>query len=566
MEYLLGIDLGTTNCTVTAIDEKGKTTLIKNRDGDAVTPSAVYFCEKKNNYIIGKKAKELAPDDINGQLVTLVKRQMGSEKTKVRKDRVTGRYKPYDYWGRLFSPEEISSKILKQLKEDAEAQLKTKVTKAVITCPAYFKQDQKEATRNAGKLAGFDVMEVITEPTAAALSYSTVSQKLNDNGKERVFVFDLGGGTFDVTIIDLSKDEKGISNVTKCTDGDPRLGGADWDNICRSDVIKEFKKKYNVNVVLEKGPDKERTIGRLTLDVERLKQELSKPDVIEATVTMEYKGRSIDVTYTRDQYAKVTDEFTDKCRVKCKSLMKDAGMTWDEIDTILMVGSMSNCLFIQDALKELSGKDVVFGVIDPKVCVSFGSALHAYTKYCKTKDKPSVIPSPTKPLKYEETIVSNEIIEGKKDKKSKRSNVTIIDAKSVLPASICLKGMKGGKEFCKQMLLKNEPYPCFFEADFPMSSDNMSEVQLPVFEGESEDPDENTELGQVILALEGNHSRKDTIHVKFEIDDSGIIQVSATDNKTNKSVVGKIVRNNLLSFEEIEEAKKESENDVFCLI
>ena len=184
MEYLLGIDLGTTNCTVTAVDEKGNTTVIKNRDGDVVTPSAVYFCEKENNYIIGKKAKELAPEDVNGQLVTLVKRQMGSDRTKVRRNPVTGKYKPYEYWGRMFSPEEISSKILKQLKEDAETQLKTKVTQAVITCPAYFKQAQKEATRIAGKLAGFDVLEVITEPTAAALSYSTVSKKLTTNGKE----------------------------------------------------------------------------------------------------------------------------------------------------------------------------------------------------------------------------------------------------------------------------------------------------------------------------------------------------------------------------------------------
>ena len=247
MEYLLGIDLGTTNCTVTAIDENGRTTVIRNRDGEFVTPSAVYFCEKKNNFIIGKKAKELASEDANDRLVTLVKRQMGSEKNKVRYDPITGKYKPYEYWNKIFSPEEISSKILKQLKEDAEAQLETKISQAVITCPAYFKQLQKDATMKAGQLAGLEVLEVITEPTAAALSYSTVSQKkVERNGKETVFVFDLGGGTFDITIIDLIKDKNGISVSTKCTDGDARLGGSDWDSTCRGNIIEIFNKKFGV--------------------------------------------------------------------------------------------------------------------------------------------------------------------------------------------------------------------------------------------------------------------------------------------------------------------------------
>ena len=556
MEYLLGIDLGTTNCTVTAIDENGDTTVIKNRDGDVVTPSAVYFCEKENNFIIGKKAKELASEDVNERLVTLVKRQMGSEKTKVRRNPVSGKYKPYEYWGRLFSPEEISSKILKQLKEDAEAQLNTKVSQAVITCPAYFKQAQKEATRIAGELAGFDVLEVITEPSAAALSYSTVSKKLQDSGKETVFVFDLGGGTFDVTIIELTKEGKKVYTAQKSTDGDPRLGGADWDSICRGNVIKSFNDKYNVNVALEKGPEKEKTVGRLTLEVERLKKELSDPDINEASVTMEYKGHSIKETYTREKYANVTDELTEKCRVKCKNLMRETTMTWDEIDTILMVGSMSHCLFIQDALRNLSGKEVFFGLIDPKVCVSLGAALYAYNKYCQKHNKVAEVSSQNEVLNYAGK---------KKGKKSKDSTVTIEDSTSVLPASICLKGMKNGKVSCKTMLKRNQPYPCSYEDDFPMSFDNMTEVKLPVLEGESEDPSENTEIGLVVLELDGNNKKGDLVHVRFEIDESGIIQVFAKDHKTNKSVQGKIQRNNLLSFDEIEEAKQYSENDFFLI-
>ena len=386
MEYLLGIDLGTTNCTVTAVDENGKTTVIRNRDGEFVTPSAVYFCEKENNFIVGKKAKELAPSDTDGRLVTLVKRQMGCEKNKVRKNPITGKYKPYEYWNKIFSPEEISSKILKQLKEDAESQLETKISQAVITCPAYFKQAQKEATRIAGELAGFDVLEVITEPSAAALSYSTVSKFLKENGKERVFVFDLGGGTFDATIIDLLKDENGISSTTKCTDGDARLGGADWDNICRGNIIEMFNKKFGIKFNLEKGIEKEKTVGQLTLDVEKLKKELSNPNVDSAKITMEYMGHSVEEIYTREKYANITNEFTEKCRIKCNNLMKDAGMTWDDIDTVLMVGSMSNCLFIQDALRKLSDKEILFGKIDPKTCVSEGgNKILAMPIYTTTK-------------------------------------------------------------------------------------------------------------------------------------------------------------------------------------
>ena len=565
MEYLLGIDLGTTNCTVTAIDENGKTVVIRNRDGDFVTPSAVYFTEKKNSFIVGKRAKELAPEDTEGRLVTLVKREMGSEKTKVRYSKMKQTYKPYIYWNKTFSPEEISAKILKQLKEDAEAQLGEKISKAVITCPAYFKQLQRDATKKAGQIAGLDVLEIITEPTAAALTYSTVSRKVEENGSERVFVFDLGGGTFDVTIIDLQKDDDGISITTKCTDGDARLGGADWDNLCRGNVIEMFNKKFGVEFQYEKGDEKERTKGQLTLDVEKLKKELSGPDVESAKIRMEFKGHAIEETYTRERYANVTNEMWEKCRIKCVNLLKDASMIWDDIDTILMVGSMSNCLFIQDALRELSGKEVLFGVIDPKTCVSQGAAIHAHKKYCDKKGIEAVVQTPEESPRYDEadgdTEATKEIT--KLEEEGKRVSTKILKATSVLPASICLKGMSRNREVCRKMLFKNHSYPCTFEADYPMSFDNMTEVKLPVLEGESEEPTENTELGQIVLGLEGTHKRGDMVHVKFEIDSSGIIQVSAIDRKTNKSVMGEIRWNGALTEEEVEQAKSESEEDIF---
>lgn len=567
MEYLLGIDLGTTNCTVTAIDENGKTTVIRNRDGEFVTPSTVYFCEKRNNFIVGKKAKELAPEDTEGRLVTLVKRQMGSEKNKVRKNSVTGKYKPYEYWNKIFSPEEISSKILKQLKEDAESQLNTKISQAVITCPAYFKQLQRDATMKAGELAGLEVLEVITEPTAAALSYSTVSKKVEEKGKETVFVFDLGGGTFDITIIDLIKDKNGVSVTTKCTEGDARLGGADWDSTCRGNIIEMFNKKFGIKFNLEKGDEKEKTLGQLTLDVERLKKELSKPNVESAKIRMEYKGHSIEENYTRDRYANITNRLTEQCKIKCINLMKDVGMTWKDIDTILMVGSMSNCPFIQDMLVKLSEKEILFGVIDPKTCVSQGAAIHAYKKFCDKKGVETIVQTPEETPRYDMSENDSEAVEEiiKIENEGNRVSSKIALATSVLPASICLKGMRGGKEVCKKMLLKNHTYPCAFEADYPMSLDNMSEVSLPVYEGESDEPTENSELGQVVLGLEGSHKKGDMVHVKFEIDSSGIIQVSAIDRKTNKSVVGEIRKNGSLSQEEMNQVLIDSEEDFFLI-
>ncbi len=266
MNYVLGIDLGTTNCSVTAIDEDGRTTVIKNTDGEYITPSAVYFENEKNTFIVGKRAKQKAIFG-DGRLVTLVKREMGRKKEEVRYDKFDRSFHPYNFWGRDFSPEEISSKILNQLRRDANRELGTDVRRAVITCPGYFGQNEKEATRIAGEMAGLEVLEVIPEPTAAALSYSTVCKK----DRERVFVFDLGGGTFDVTILEISKENGGISVETRQCGGDPRLGGADWDFYLLDYVITKFDEKFHRDLSFEEGEEKEKAYGKLKLDVENVK-------------------------------------------------------------------------------------------------------------------------------------------------------------------------------------------------------------------------------------------------------------------------------------------------------
>ena len=321
MSTVIGIDLGTTNCSVTAVDEDGNITVIKNRDGEYITPSAVYFNAIPNSYLIGKRAKEKARTDPKN-LVTLVKREMGKLKEEVRFNRMDRKPIPYVYWGRMFSPEEISSKILKQLKEDVECALDKEIKQAVITCPAYFGQNEKEATRLAGELAGLDVLEVIPEPTAACLKYGTLSNR----EKETVFVFDLGGGTFDITIVEIANGENGKNIEVKCCGGDSKLGGADWDYYLLDYMLKQFDKKYHIDLVYEEGPEKEIAYGKLSLDVEQAKKELSKPGVNETTITLEYGGGKIEETITREKYAEITEKLTEQCHTYCQNFLKEKNL------------------------------------------------------------------------------------------------------------------------------------------------------------------------------------------------------------------------------------------------
>ncbi len=560
MAILLGIDLGTTNCSVTAIDENGNTTVIKNRDNEYITPSAVYFNTIPNNYIIGKRAKEKASTDPKN-LVTLVKREMGKVKEEVRFSRNDRKFEPYVYWGKTFSPEEISSKILNQLKQDAQNVLNCEIKKAVITCPAYFGQNEKEATRLAGELAGLDVLEVIPEPTAACLKYGTISNK----DRERIFVFDLGGGTFDITIVDVTNGPSGKKIDVQCCGGDSKLGGADWDFYILDYMLTQFDKKYHVDLAFEEGEEKSVTYGKLTLDVEKAKKELSKPDVTQTTITMEYGGARLEEVISREKYAEITNQLTEQCRTYCQNLLSDNNLTWNDIDTILMVGSMSNCIFIQEALKNWSGKQIQFGIINPKTCVSEGAAIRAYSKLCASEGRKTVVNTHAQSFKYD-SEEQEEIAEiESKSNTAQRVSTVIESATSVLPASICLKLLRKGEDYAYKMLTQNQSYPCSFVKDFPLSKDNMSEVTLTVLEGENENPSYCIELGSAVLPLEGNHLKGDKVKVSFNVDENGIIQVSGVDLKTNKSVKAEIRRNNTLSTSEIENAKAAAETDEFEL-
>jgi len=554
LEQLIGIDLGTTNCSVTAIDENGKISGIKNKYNEYITPSAVYFGKSKEDLLVGKEAKEKSNSD-PANLVLFVKREMGKAKDKVREDVYNREFNPYVYWDKTFAPEEISAFILRQLKEDAERELGTEVKKAVITCPAYFGDSEKNATRNAGIIAGFDVLEVIPEPTAAALSYSAKTDREN----ERVLVFDLGGGTFDVTILEIKNTPLGKTVETKATDGNHRLGGKDWDDLMISYMLGRFERHYNIDIDYEPKDARLGVYGKLRIAVEKAKVALFKPGVESVPLSMEYGGKVHEEIITRELYANKTRTLTDQCKTYCDNILSAASMTWSDIDTVLMIGNMSNCVTIQDALKQWTGKEINFGLINPKTCVSAGAAIKAHL--IEGGKKVAVLEKQENTDTFEqlpEMVAAAE----KADREGKRIEVEFNRdiVKSVLPASIGIRVLKrDGSETIFKMLKKNSEYPESFTQAFPMFRDGDQSFTLAVFEGESDVPDECDHLGSAEVYLDGKMHKGDKLSITLSADRNGILQIEAVNQASGIHIKSEIKRATGISEEDVKQASEEIE-------
>lgn len=557
METIIGIDLGTTNCSVTAIDESGKTRILKNSEGEYITPSAVYFGKNKNEFLVGKKAKEKSNTDPEN-LVICVKREMGKEKRKVRFDPIFEIYKPYKYWGRIFSPEEISAVILKKLKVDAEKELGKPVRKAIITCPAYFKDDERNATKIAGDLAGLEVLEIISEPTAAAFSYVAFSKKQN----ETVLVFDLGGGTFDVTILRISDTEKGKNIEPIATDGNHRLGGVDWDSSIIDYMIERFEKRFP-SADIDCGPDaeKEATYGKLWIAVEKAKVELFKDGVDTVPLTIEYGGQRHTENISRALYTEKTKKWTDQCRIYCNNILAEQNFSWADIDTVLMIGSMSNCVTVRDALKEWSGKEIKFGLINPKTCVSEGAAIRGFL--LEGGDTVKVFGENVKPNfaafeQSEEILQEAEKLQDSADRKNIRFSRQEIKS-GVISFSVGIKVIENrtGKDVIYKFFKKNIPYPVQFSHAFPLNRDGDENLTIDVYEGESENVDECNLLGSAVIQLDGKLTTHDKLDITLSKDSSGILQVEAKNQQTGIYMKAEIKRANTLSESEIKDIQED---------
>ena len=491
MAKIIGIDLGTTNSCV-AVIEGGEAVVIPNAEGARTTPSVVAF-KKDGERIVGRVAKQQAISNPE-RTISSIKREMGNN-YKVSID------------GKDFTPQEISAMILQKLKQDAEAYLGDTVTEAVITVPAYFTDAQRQATKDAGKIAGLDVKRIINEPTAAALAYGI--DKEND---QKIMVYDLGGGTFDVSIIEMGD---GVQEVL-ATAGNNRLGGDDFDQKIVDWMIEGFKKETGVDLSTDKM-----AVQRLREAAEKSKIELSGSTTSNINlpfITADATGpKHLDMTLTRAEFNKLTESLVDATMGPVQQALKDSGLSASQIDKVLLVGGSSRIPAVQDAVKKVMGKEPFKG-INPDECVAMGAALQG-------------------------GVLGGEV-----------KGLLLLD---VTPLSLGVETMGG---VMTRVIDRNTTIPTKKSQIFSTAVDNQPSVEVHVLQGEREFAKDNKTLG--VFHLDGIAPARrgvPQIEVTFDIDANGIVNVSAKDLGTGREQAITITSNTNMSKEDVEKAVKEAE-------
>ena len=492
MGKIIGIDLGTTNSCV-AVMEGGKPTVITNAEGMRTTPSVVAFT-KTGERVIGEPAKRQAVTNAE-KTIASIKRHMGTD-YKVQID------------GKAYSPQEISAMILQKLKSDAENYLGEKVTEAVITVPAYFNDAQRQATKDAGKIAGLDVKRIINEPTAAALSYG-----LDNEEEQKIMVYDLGGGTFDVSIIEIGD---GVIEVLS-TAGDNKLGGDDFDNVITQYMLDEFKKQEGVDLSTDKM-----AMQRLKEAAEKAKKELSSATTTNINlpfITATAEGpKHFDMNLTRAKFDELTAHLVERTAGPVNSALNDAGMTASELSKVLLVGGSTRIPAVQDKVQQLTGKEPFKG-INPDECVAIGASVQG----------------------------------GKLAGDAGAGDILLLD---VTPLSLSIETMGG---VATRLIERNTTIPTKKSQIFSTAEDNQSAVDINVVQGERQFARDNKSLGR--FRLDGiAHARRGVpqIEVTFDIDANGIVNVSAKDLGTGKEQHITITAGSNMSDEDIDKAVKEA--------
>ena len=492
MAKVVGIDLGTTNSCI-AVQEGGQTTIIANSEGARTTPSVVAFT-KDGERLVGQLAKRQAIVNADRTIMS-IKREMGTD-YRVTID------------GKKYTPQEISAMILQKLKRDAEDYLGETVTQAVITVPAYFTDAQRQATKDAGTIAGLEVLRIINEPTAACLAYGE-----NKKDEHKILVFDLGGGTFDVSILDVAE---GVFEV-RATAGDNRLGGDDWDNRIVEWMASEFKKSDGIDLTKDSM-----AMQRLREAAEKAKIELSS--MTETTISLPFitanqsGPKHLEMKLTRAHFEEMTADLLDRTVTPTQRALSDAKLKASEIDKVLLVGGSTRMPMVQKKIVDLLGKEPTKG-INPDECVAAGAAIQG-------------------------SILAGE----------HKSSILLVD---VTPLTLGIETLGG---VMTKMIERNTAIPHKRSEIFTTAADNQSQVEIAVFQGERPMAQDNVKLGQFTLDGIAPAPRGiPQIEVTFDIDTNGIVNVTAKDKGTGKEQKITIQSSNL-SKDDIERMKKDAED------
>ena len=491
MSKIIGIDLGTTNSCVSVM-EGGEATVIPNAEGHRTTPSVVAF-SKTGERMVGQVAKRQAVTNPD-RTISSIKREMGSD-YKVEID------------GKKFTPQEISAMILQKLKADAEAYLGEPVTEAVITVPAYFTDAQRQATKDAGKIAGLDVKRIINEPTAAALAYG-----LDKETDQKIMVYDLGGGTFDVSVLEIGD---GVIEVL-ATAGNNRLGGDDFDQCITNYLVEEFKKSDGIDLSGDRV-----AMQRLKEAAEKAKIELSgvtSTNINLPYITADATGpKHLDVTLTRAKFNELTAHLVEKTAGPVRQAMSDAGITASDLTKVLLVGGSSRVPAVQEMVKKLTGKEGFKG-INPDECVADGAAIQG-------------------------GVLGGDV-----------AGVVLLD---VTPLSLGIETLGG---VCTKLIERNTTIPTKKSQVFSTAADNQTSVEVNVLQGEREMAAYNKSLGRFQLdGIAPARRGVPQIEVTFDIDANGIVNVSAKDLGTGKEQHITITSSTNMSKEDVEKAVREAE-------